>query len=97
MPQWVVAKIADALNDRQQVAEGQPHPGAGHRLQARRRRHARIARRAGDGAVCAIAASSVEYTDPHVPVFPKMREHNFDLKSVELTPERSAPMTASSC
>jgi UDP-N-acetyl-D-glucosamine dehydrogenase len=29
----------------------------------------------------------VAYSDPHVPVFPKMREHSFDLKSVALTPE----------
>lgn len=28
---------------------------------------------------------SVAYSDPHVPVFPEMREHNFDLSSVELT------------
>ena len=27
----------------------------------------------------------VEYSDPHVEEFPPMREHNFDLKSVELT------------
>ena len=26
----------------------------------------------------------VDYADPHVPVFPRMREHRFDLKSVEL-------------
>jgi UDP-N-acetyl-D-glucosamine dehydrogenase len=29
----------------------------------------------------------IDYTDPHVPVFPKMREHKFDLKSVPLTAE----------
>jgi len=29
----------------------------------------------------------VDYSDPHVPAFPKMREHNFDLKSVALTSE----------
>ena len=29
----------------------------------------------------------VDYSDPNVPVFPKMREHQFDLSSVELTPE----------
>lgn len=29
----------------------------------------------------------VDYSDPHVPAFPKMREHRFDLKSVRLTPE----------
>lgn len=29
----------------------------------------------------------VSYSDPHVPVFPKMRDHHFDLKSVDLTAE----------
>ena len=33
------------------------------------------------------AGSEVSYSDPHVPVFPKMREHSFDLSSVDLTPE----------
>ncbi|NGM44577.1 nucleotide sugar dehydrogenase [Rhodobacter sp. SGA-6-6] len=32
----------------------------------------------------------VHYSDPHVPVFPKMREHRFDLSSVQLTPESLA-------
>lgn len=26
------------------------------------------------------------YADPHVPVFPKLREHHFDLSSVTLSP-----------
>lgn len=30
--------------------------------------------------------AEVSYSDPHIPVFPKMREHTFDLSSVELTP-----------
>lgn len=29
--------------------------------------------------------ASVEYSDPNVPVFPKMREHQFDLSSVDLS------------
>ncbi len=29
----------------------------------------------------------VSYSDPHVPIFPKMREHNFELNSEPLTPE----------
>jgi UDP-N-acetyl-D-glucosamine dehydrogenase len=29
----------------------------------------------------------IAYTDPHVPVFPKMREHHFDLSSIAVTPE----------
>lgn len=32
----------------------------------------------------------ISYSDPHVPVFPKMREHSFELSSVELTPENIA-------
>jgi UDP-N-acetyl-D-glucosamine dehydrogenase len=34
--------------------------------------------------------AKISYSDPHVPVFPKMREHSFDLSSVELTPEKLA-------
>ena len=34
--------------------------------------------------------AQVEYSDPHVPVFPPMREHRFDLRSVRLTPESVA-------
>jgi len=30
---------------------------------------------------------SVDYSDPHIPVFPEMREYTFNLQSVELTPE----------
>jgi UDP-N-acetyl-D-glucosamine dehydrogenase len=29
--------------------------------------------------------ADVHYSDPHVPVFPKMREHHYDMKSIELT------------
>ncbi len=31
--------------------------------------------------------ADVAYSDPNVPVFPKMREHDFDLSSVDLSPE----------
>lgn len=34
--------------------------------------------------------AEVSYSDPHVPVFPKMREHYFDLSSVELTEQSLA-------
>jgi len=29
----------------------------------------------------------VDYSDPHVPTFPKMRKYQFDLDSVALSPE----------
>jgi UDP-N-acetyl-D-glucosamine dehydrogenase len=36
----------------------------------------------------------VAYSDPHVPVFPKMREHNFNLSSVALSAESLASYDA---
>lgn len=36
----------------------------------------------------------VAYSDPHVPVFPKMREHHFDLRSEPLTAENLASFDA---
>lgn len=40
------------------------------------------------------AGAEIAYSDPHVPVFPKMREHKFELSSVELTPESLAQFDA---
>lgn len=34
--------------------------------------------------------SDVSYSDPNVPVFPQMREHDFDLKSIDLKPQTIA-------
>lgn len=33
------------------------------------------------------AGAALAYSDPHVPTFPKMREHKFDLSSVAITPK----------
>lgn len=38
--------------------------------------------------------AEIAYSDPHVPVFPRMREHHFDLSSVELTAESLAQFDA---
>jgi UDP-N-acetyl-D-glucosamine dehydrogenase len=34
--------------------------------------------------------AEVHYSDPHIPEFPKLREHHFDLKSVPITPDTLA-------
>jgi UDP-N-acetyl-D-glucosamine dehydrogenase len=34
------------------------------------------------------SGAQVEYSDPHVPAFPPMRNHHLDLKSVEITREK---------
>jgi UDP-N-acetyl-D-glucosamine dehydrogenase len=31
--------------------------------------------------------AEVAYSDPHIPAFPKMREHHFELGSIQLTPD----------
>jgi len=38
--------------------------------------------------------ADVAYADPNVPVFPEMREHDFDLSSVDLTPQTLASYDA---
>lgn len=38
--------------------------------------------------------AKIAYSDPHVPIFPKMREHHFELASVELTAENLASFDA---
>lgn len=38
--------------------------------------------------------ADVAYSDPNVPAFPEMREHDFDLTSVDLTPESLAGFDA---
>ena len=38
--------------------------------------------------------AKIEYSDPHIPVFPETREHEFDLTSVDLTAELLAGVDA---
>jgi len=89
MPHWVVGKLTDALNQRGKAVMGSRVLvlGIAYKKDVEDMRESpsvelmEILR--DKGAV-------VEYADPHVPVFPRMREHHFDLKSVELTPQRIA-------
>ena len=89
MPHWVVGKLADALNQRGKAVMGSRVLvlGIAYKKDVEDMRESpsvelmEILR--DKGAV-------VDYADPHVPVFPRMREHHFDLKSVELTPQRIA-------
>jgi UDP-N-acetyl-D-glucosamine dehydrogenase len=89
MPHWVVGKLADALNRRGKAVMGSRVLvlGIAYKKDVEDMRESpsvelmEILR--DKGAV-------VDYADPHVPVFPRMREHHFDLRSVELTPQRIA-------
>jgi len=89
MPQWVVTKITDALNAREKSLKGSRILALGIAY----KRDVDDMRESPAVVVMEILrdrGAVVDYSDTNVPVFPKMREHRFDLKSVELTPEAIA-------
>lgn len=89
MPRWVLGKAMDALNDRKKPLRGAKVLvlGIAYKKDVDDMRESPSVELMElleeKGAV-------VEYTDPHVLVFPKMREHHFDLKSVDPTPAKIA-------
>lgn len=93
MPQWVVTKIADALNDRHKSLKGSRVLALGIAY----KRDVDDMRESPSVIVMEILrdrGAIVEYYDPNVPIFPKMRQHKFDLASIELTPETLASYDA---
>ena len=89
MPEWVVGKVMEALNERGKALKGSRCLvlGIAYKKNVDDMRESPAVELmellVGRGAL-------VDYTDPHVPVFPKMREHRFDLTSVPVTPESLA-------
>jgi UDP-N-acetyl-D-glucosamine dehydrogenase len=89
MPNWVVEKIAAALNDRNKSLKGSRVLALGIAYKRdvddmRESPAVRVMELLRDRGV------TIEYSDYQVPVFPKMREHHFDLKSVDLTEKQIA-------
>ena len=68
MPHYVVDKVGEALNTRRKAVNGSQHPDRRRRLQARHRRHARVAGARRDGAAARRRGAMVSYADPYVPV-----------------------------
>lgn len=93
MPEWVVSKVADALNDRQKSLKGSRILALGIAYKRdvddmRESPSVFVMEHLRDrGAI-------VAYSDPNLPEFPKMREHHFDLVSEELTPSTLASFDA---
>lgn len=86
MPSWVLKKIAKALNEHEKSIKGSKILVLGISYKKniddmRESPSVFLMEKIRD------EGANLSYSDPHVPVFPKMREHNFDLKSVSLTPE----------
>jgi len=89
MPDWVVSKIASALNTRKKAINGSKVLvlGIAYKKNVDDMRESPsvfLMEKLRD------LGAEVAYSDPHVPVFPKMREHHFDLSSVPLTAESIA-------
>lgn len=84
MPGWVMKKIAKALNERERSIKGARILvlGISYKKNIDDMRESPsvilMEKLRSDGAL-------LDYADPHVPIFPKMREHRFDLKSVEVS------------
>jgi UDP-N-acetyl-D-glucosamine dehydrogenase len=89
MPRWVIGKLMDALNDREKSLKGSKVLvlGIAYKKDVDDMRESPsvelMEQLEEKGAI-------VEYSDPHVLKFPKMREHHFDLASVVLTPQKIA-------
>jgi UDP-N-acetyl-D-glucosamine dehydrogenase len=87
MPSYVLKKIAKAMNERKKSINGSKILvlGISYKKNVDDMRESPsvflMEKLRDEGA-------EISYSDPHVPVFPKMREHHFDLKSVELTPAK---------
>lgn len=89
MPKYVVDKVVRALNER-----GKPLKDAKVLvLGIAYKRNVDDMRESPSVFVMELLrdwGAQISYSDPHVPVFPPMREHAFDLASVDLTPETIA-------
>ena len=93
MPRWVIGKLMDALNDRQKSLKGSKIlvMGIAYKKDVDDMRESPSVELME---LLEEKGAIVEYTDPHVPIFPKMREHHFDLQSVDPTPEKIAEYDA---
>jgi UDP-N-acetyl-D-glucosamine dehydrogenase len=89
MPEWVVEKLADALNERERPVRGSRILvlGIAYKKNVNDMRESPAVELMS---LLQAKGAHIEYSDPHVPSFPKMRRYSFDLTSVELTPEALA-------
>lgn len=93
MPEYVVGKTVKALNERRKALRGSKVLVLGIAY----KKNVDDMRESPSVEVMELlrdAGADVAYSDPHVPMFPRMREHSFNLSSVELTPEAVAGFDA---
>jgi len=84
MPSWVVGKVTAALNHRGRAVKGARilMLGIAYKKNVDDMRESpavELMERLRE------LGAEIDYSDPHVPVFPRIREHSFDLRSIELS------------
>ena len=87
MPDYVISKVASALNTARKAINGSRMLVLGIAYKKnvddmRESPSVMLMEKLRD------LGAEVAYSDPHIPVFPEMREHQFNLSSVALTAER---------
>lgn len=84
MPEWVVGKVADALNTKQKSISGSNILVLGIAY----KKNVDDMRESPAVEIMQLLAdrgAEIAYSDPHVPLFPKMRKYHFELASIALT------------
>ncbi|MDW8468765.1 MAG: nucleotide sugar dehydrogenase [Burkholderiales bacterium] len=89
MPRWVLDKCIEALNERGRALKGSRVLvlGVAYKKNVDDMRESPAVELME---LFARRGAEVAYSDPYVPVFPPLRRHRFDLKSVPLTPQTLA-------
>ena len=93
MPDYVVGKLVDGLNTQRKALNGSRVLVLGVAY----KKNVDDMRESPSAVIMELIqqrGGEVAYSDPHVPVFPRMRRHSFDLRSVELTAETLAAFDA---
>ena len=86
MPEWVISKVMEGLNNHCKSIKGSKVLVLGIAY----KKNVDDMRESPSVAIMEMLRDKgaiISYADPHVPVFPKMREHCFDLSSVEFNSE----------
>ena len=86
MPEWVISKLTDALNERSLPVKGSRILVLGIAY----KKNVDDMRESPSVELMQLLANKgalVDYSDPFVPHFPAMRKYQFDLQSVELSQE----------
>ena len=87
MPIWVVSKAVDALNNRGKVLKASKVLilGLAYKKNVNDTRESPAIKLMK---ILHEKGAKVDYSDPHVPVFPKKRDYHFDQSSVDVTEEK---------